>query len=75
LIGDNSDTYIYDALNHRVKTTVGPTTTEFVFNQAGQRASEWNGTPHQQLKGHYYAGGKPVAYYTTAGCPILNVFC
>ena len=64
--GTSTGSYIYDALNHRVKSTIGSTTTEFVFNANGQRASEWNGTPHQQLKGHYYAGGQPVAYYTTA---------
>ncbi|MGD0520095.1 MAG: hypothetical protein ABSA48_02455, partial [Terracidiphilus sp.] len=28
--------------------------------------SEWNGTTRAQLKGKYYWGGTPVAYYTTA---------
>jgi len=31
---------------------------------AGQRVSEWNASTHAQLKGHYYWGGKPVAFYT-----------
>ena len=28
--------------------------------------SEWNGTTRAQLKGKYYWGAKPVAFYTTA---------
>ena len=57
---------LYDTLNHRVETTVGSTVTDFVFNAGGQRVSEWNASTHAQLKGHYYWGSKPVAYYTTA---------
>ncbi|MDR3414043.1 MAG: hypothetical protein P4L87_24295, partial [Formivibrio sp.] len=56
-------TYVYNALNQRVRTVVGSTITEYVFNAAGQRVSEWNGTTRAQLKGKYYWGGKPVAYY------------
>ena len=59
--------YVYDALNHRVRTTVGSTVTEFVFNSNGQRVSEWNGTTRAQLRGHYYWGSKPVAYYSSGG--------
>jgi hypothetical protein len=36
-------TYVYNALNQRVRATVGGTITEYVFNAAGQRVSEWNG--------------------------------
>jgi len=64
--GGTTATYTYDALNHRVRTVVGTTATEYVFNAAGQRVSEWNGSNYAQLKGHYYWGSKPVAYYTTA---------
>ena len=42
---------------------MGGTITEYVFSAAGQRVSEWNGTTRAQLKGKYYWGGKPVAYY------------
>ncbi len=59
-------TYVYNALNQRVRTVVGGTATEYVFSAAGQRVSEWNGTTRAQLKGKYYWGGQPVAYYTTA---------
>jgi RHS repeat-associated protein len=64
--GNTSATYVYNALNQRVRTVASGATTEFVFNANGQRVSEWNGTTHLQLKGKYYWGGKPVAYYTTA---------
>ena len=64
--GGSTATYVYDALNHRVRTVNSSGTTEFVFNLNGQRVSEWNASTHAQLKGHYYWGAKPVAYYTTA---------
>ena len=38
--------------------------TEVVFNAAGQRFSEWNGTTRAQLQGKYYLGIHPVAFYT-----------
>ncbi len=56
--------YVYDALNHRVQTTVGSTATEFVFNANGQRVSELT-SAGAALKGHYYWGATPVAFYTT----------
>ena len=61
--GGQTATYVYNALNQRVSAAVGGATTEYVFNAAGQRVSEWNGATHAQLKGKYYWGGKPVAYY------------
>ncbi len=64
--GGSTAIYVYDALNHRVRTTVGSTVTEFVFNQSGQRVSEWNGTTRAPLKGHYYWGTTPVAFYDTS---------
>jgi RHS repeat-associated protein len=57
--------YVYNALNQRVRTVVGNTITEFVFNASGQRASVWNGTTHAQIRGQYYLGGKPVAFYAS----------
>jgi RHS repeat-associated protein len=64
--GGSTAAYVYNALNQRVRTVVGGTATEYVFNAAGQRVSEWNGTTRAQLKGKYYWGGTPVAFYTTA---------
>jgi len=63
--GPATRSYTYDALNRRVKTVTSSATTEYVYNAAGQRVSEWN-TSQAQLKGHYYWGATPVAYYTTA---------
>lgn len=59
----NTATYAYNALNQRVRTVVGTTITEFLFNSAGQRVSIWNGSNHSQIQGQYYWGMKPVAYY------------
>jgi RHS repeat-associated protein len=61
--GGSTATYVYNALNQRVRTLVGTTATEVVFNAGGQRVSEWNASTHVQIKGHYYWGGTPVAYY------------
>jgi RHS repeat-associated protein len=62
--GGSTATYVYNSLNQRVRTSVGSTATEFVFNAGGQRVSEWNGTTRAQLKGKYYWAGTPVAFYT-----------
>jgi len=59
-------TYVYNALNQRVRTVVGSATTDFVFDASGERVSEWNAATHAQLQGSYYWKGKPLAYYTTA---------
>jgi RHS repeat-associated protein len=63
--GGATATYTYDALNHRVRTAVGSTAIELIFNASGQRVSTWNGTTRVQLQGQYYWGAKPVAFYTT----------
>jgi len=55
--------YSYNALNQRVQTVVGSTKTEFVYNANGQRVSIWNGSTNTQLRGQYYWGTKPVAFY------------
>lgn len=63
--GGATASYVYNALNQRVRSVVGGTATEYVFNAAGQRVSEWNGTTLAQIKGKYYLGGTPVAYYSS----------
>ena len=59
--------YVYNALNQRVRTVVGSTATEFVFNANEQRVSAWNGSTKAQIRGQYYWGGRPVAYYLAGG--------
>jgi len=54
--------YNYDALNHRFRTYASGATTEFVFNQNGQRVSVWNATTKTVERDQYYWGGKPVAF-------------
>src|ERR1039458_9750338 len=55
--------YTYNALNQRVRTVTSAGTTDFVFNANGQRVSVWNGSTLAELRGEYYWGSKPVAYY------------
>jgi RHS repeat-associated protein len=50
-----------------VRSVTGAGTTEFVFNAGGQRVSEWDGTTRAQLKGKYYWGSQPVAWYAPGG--------
>jgi hypothetical protein len=57
--------YFYNALNQRIRTVVGSTATEFVFNEAGKRVSIWNGSTQAQIQGQYYWGAKPVAFYAS----------
>jgi hypothetical protein len=42
---------------------VGSNVTEFVFNAAGQRVSEWNASTEAQTRGQYYWGSIPVGFY------------
>lgn len=68
--GGATASYVYNALNQRVRTVVGGTTTEYVFNAAGQRVSEWNGTTRAQLNGKHHWGSKPVACYASVAAHI-----
>jgi RHS repeat-associated protein len=65
--GGLTASYVFDALNHRVKSVANGVTEEIVFNAAGQRVSIWNGSTQAQLRGQYYWGGAPVAYYDSTG--------
>jgi len=60
--GGSTAQYVYDALNDRVQTVANGATTGFIFNVNGQHVSEWSG--NTELKGQYYWGGAPVAFYT-----------
>ncbi len=55
--------YVYDALNHRVQSVTSSGTIQFVFNANGQRVSVWNGSTQTELRGQYYWGSQPVAFY------------
>ena len=55
-------TYVYNALNQRVRTVVGTGVTEYVFNQNGQRVSTWD-PGYWENAGQTYWGSKPVEFY------------
>jgi RHS repeat-associated protein len=59
-------TYVYNALNQRVRAVTSSGALEFVFNAAGQRVSTWNGSTQAQIQGQYYWGSKPVAFYKSS---------
>ncbi len=63
--GGATASYVYDALNHRVRTVVDSQVTEFVFNQSGQRVSTWK-PGFYQLAGQSYWGAKPVEFYVAS---------
>ena len=52
--------YLYNALNQRVQTTVGGAVTGYLFNAAGQRVLELVGSLQS---GKYYWGARPIAFY------------
>ena len=54
--GGGTATYVYNALNQRVRTVTSSAATEYVFNAAGQRVSEWNGTTRVQAQGQVLLG-------------------
>ncbi len=54
--------YNYDALNQRFRTYASGATTEFVFNQNGQRVSVWNASTGTVERDQYYWGNTPVAF-------------
>jgi RHS repeat-associated protein len=64
--GGGTATYVYNALNQRVRTAANGSTTEYVFNASGQRVTEWNAATHALNQGKYYWGGKPVAFYANS---------
>ena len=66
--GGSTASYVYNTLNQRVRSIVGSTTTEYVFNINGRRVSEWNGSTRAQLKGKYYWGSRPIAFYSGGSC-------
>ncbi len=63
--GGATASYVYDALNHRVRTVVDSQVTEFVFNQSGQRVSTWK-PGFYQLAGQSYWGATPVEFYAAS---------
>jgi hypothetical protein len=51
-----------------VQTTVGGAATDYLFNAAGQRVSEWNGAAGAQLVA-FYANGATHFVHQDCGAP------
>ena len=62
---DNGATaiYTYDSFNRRVRIDIGSQAAEFLFNLNGQRAAIWDGHTLGGIKGQYYWGSTPIAYF------------
>lgn len=60
--GNNSSTYTYDALNHRVRVQTGSQTEEYTFDAAGQRTGTWIPGTNTGTEGRIYWGGRQIAF-------------
>jgi RHS repeat-associated protein len=56
-------TYVYDALNHRVKVVANGVTERYGFDIAGRRSTNWQNNSTNLDQAQYYAGSQPVAYW------------
>jgi RHS repeat-associated protein len=62
-------TYVYDALNHRVRDTTSAADTYYSYNTDGERVGSWSagGATPTLLAAYSYWNGVPLATYTSAG--------
>lgn len=64
--GGGTAKYTYDAFNRRVRIDLGSSAVEFRFDLNGKRVGVWDGnSPYGGLRGQYYWGSMPIAYYTS----------
>jgi RHS repeat-associated protein len=59
-------TYVFDALNHRVKAVVNGITERYGFDTAGRRSTTWQDNSTNLTMAQYYAGSQPIAYWTAS---------
>ncbi len=64
---DNGSTasYTYDALNQRVKIVTAQGTERYGFDLNGRRQTAWNNNSTALDSVQYYAGSKPIAYWSS----------
>jgi RHS repeat-associated protein len=55
-------TYVYDALNHRVKTATSAGTYEYMYDAQGRRTSTWQASDNFGIEGRMYWGNKQIAF-------------
>ena len=65
--GGTTGSFVYDALNQRVKVTSSGTVQRFGFDMAGRRATTWaDGSDLSEFSAKYYAGPMAGAFWLAA---------
>jgi RHS repeat-associated protein len=59
--------YVYDALNHRVKTQDANGTNEYLYDHLGKRISTWVASSNFGSEGRIYWGGQQLAFRSSDG--------
>jgi RHS repeat-associated protein len=65
--GGSTAQYVYDALNHRVRTQDGNGTNEYLYDPAGKRISTWVASSNFGSEGRIYWGDQQLAFRSTDG--------
>jgi RHS repeat-associated protein len=65
--GGSTAQYVYDALNHRVRTQDANGTNEYLYDPAGKRISTWVASSNYGSEGRIYWGNQQLAFRSTDG--------
>ena len=65
--GGSSGSYVYDALNHRVRVQTSSSTNEYLFDPFGRRTSTWVTSSNFGNEGRIYWDGKQIAFRAQNG--------
>jgi RHS repeat-associated protein len=65
--GGSTAQYVYDALNHRVKTQDASGTNEYLYDLAGRRISTWVASSNFGSEGRIYWGNQQLAFRSSDG--------
>jgi RHS repeat-associated protein len=65
--GGATATYVYDAMNRRVRVQTASSTNEYLFNYAGQRTSTWQVSNNDGDEGRIYWDGQQIAFRDVDG--------
>jgi len=64
--GGATATFVYDALNERVKVSTSAGTQDYGYDLSGRRSTVWTPGSTAMNAVQYYAGASPVAYWTAS---------
>jgi RHS repeat-associated protein len=70
--GGSTATYVYDALNRRVRVQTASSTNEYLFDYAGRPTSTWQASNNAALEGRIYWDGRQIAYRPASGGTYFN---